>query len=124
MIPFHPFYNSYSYRRYYYPYRPDQVHNLNCYPNINKSNFNNNNDNKNNNNTTYNQNKKHNDSKNNLSFINIDKSADIDEENFFDFFGIKLSFDDLLILALLFFLYKEETKDPYLYISLILLLLS
>lgn len=49
---------------------------------------------------------------------------DDNSENFFDFFGLKLAFDDLLILAVLFFLYKEETKDPYLYISLLLLLLS
>ena len=31
----------------------------------------------------------------------------------FDFLGIKLASDDLLILALLFFLYKEDVKDPY-----------
>ena len=51
-------------------------------------------------------------------------TCDNNDENFFDFFGLKLAFDDLLILAVLFFLYKEETKDPYLYISLLLLLLS
>ncbi len=45
-------------------------------------------------------------------------------EECFDFFGLKLHFDDLLIIALLFFLYQEEVKDPYLYIALILLLLS
>ena len=42
----------------------------------------------------------------------------------FEIFGIKLHFDDLLIIALLFFLYQEDVKDTYLYIALILLLLS
>lgn len=45
-------------------------------------------------------------------------------EECFEIFGIKLYFDDLLIIALLFFLYQEEVKDSYLYIALILLLLS
>lgn len=47
-----------------------------------------------------------------------------DEEQYFEIFGIKLHFDDLLIIALLFFLYQEDVKDTYLYIALILLLLS
>lgn len=47
-----------------------------------------------------------------------------DYEQFFEIFGIKLYFDDLLILALLFFLYKEEVKDSYLYIVLFLLLFN
>lgn len=51
--------------------------------------------------------------------------CNIDEEQeCFEIFGLKLYFDDLLIIALLFFLYQEEVKDSYLYISLILLLLS
>lgn len=45
-------------------------------------------------------------------------------EQFFEVFGIKLYFDDLLILALLFFLYKEDSHDDYLYIILIMLLLG
>lgn len=45
-------------------------------------------------------------------------------EQYFEIFGIKLFFDDLLILALLFFLYKEEVKDNYLYIVLFMLLLN
>lgn len=47
-----------------------------------------------------------------------------DDEEFFEIFGLKLYFDDLLIIALLFFLYQEDVKDTYLYIALILLLLS
>ena len=47
-----------------------------------------------------------------------------DENVWFDLFGIKLYFDDVLILSLLFFLYKEEVKDEGLFLSLILLLIS
>ena len=46
------------------------------------------------------------------------------EDNCFDFLGIKLHSDDLLIIFLLFILYNEDVKDTYLYIALILLLLS
>ena len=42
----------------------------------------------------------------------------------FDLFGIKLYFDDVLILSLLFFLYKEEVKDEGLFLALLLLLIS
>lgn len=43
---------------------------------------------------------------------------------FFELFGFKIYLDDLIILAMLFFLYKEETSDPYIFIALILLLLG
>lgn len=42
----------------------------------------------------------------------------------FDLFGIKLYFDDVLIVSLLFFLYKEEVKDEGLFLALVLLLIS
>ena len=42
----------------------------------------------------------------------------------FEFFGIKLFFDDILIISLIFFLYNEGVKDQNLFIALILLLLS
>ena len=42
----------------------------------------------------------------------------------FEIFGIKLFFDDILLICLIFFLYNEGVKDKYLFISLILLLLS
>lgn len=54
---------------------------------------------------------------------NIENSQSETEECF-EILGLKLHFDDLLIIALLFFLYQEEVKDTYLYIALILLLLS
>lgn len=62
---------------------------------------------------------------NNLN--NLDTTTDNIEYNStecFEIFGLKLHFDDLLIIALLFFLYQEDVKDTYLYIALILLLLS
>jgi len=69
-------------------------------------------------NYTINQTTKENDNKND------NENNDIGYNQFFEIFGIKLYFDDLLILALLFFLYKEEVKDSYLYIILFMLLLS
>ena len=42
----------------------------------------------------------------------------------FDLFGIKLYFDDVLILSLLFFLYQEEVKDEGLFLALVMLLIS
>lgn len=55
---------------------------------------------------------------------NNNTSIDNDFDKCFEIFGIKLYFDDLLILGLLFFLYQEEVKDTYLYMALILLLIS
>lgn len=42
----------------------------------------------------------------------------------FDLFGIKLYFDDVLILSLLFFLYREQVKDEGLFLALVMLLIS
>ena len=47
-----------------------------------------------------------------------------DDNVWFDLFGIKLYFDDVLILSLLFFLYKEDVKDEGLFLALVLLLIS
>ena len=55
---------------------------------------------------------------------NTKQNKETEAEECFEIFGIKLYFDDLLLVALLFFLYQEEVKDTYLYIALILLLLS
>lgn len=51
-------------------------------------------------------------------------SSDSCEQAIFEIFGIKLYLDDLIILGILFFLYKEEVKDDMLYIILFLLLIS
>jgi len=61
------------------------------------------------------------------NFNNLDTTTANIEYNsteYFEIFGLKLHFDDLLIITLLFFLYQEDVKDTYLYIALILLLLS
>ena len=42
----------------------------------------------------------------------------------FEIFGIKLCSDDILLICLIFFLYNEGVKDEFLFIALILLLLS
>ncbi len=52
---------------------------------------------------------------------NIKKSND---NIMFELFGISLYFDDVLLICLIFFLYNEGVKDKYLFIALILLLLS
>ena len=46
------------------------------------------------------------------------------ESPIFEIFGISLYFDDILIICLLFFLFQEGVDDEWLYIALILLLLS
>lgn len=48
----------------------------------------------------------------------------LNDDAIFDLFGIKLHFDDILLICLIFFLYNEGVKDEMLFISLILLLLS
>ena len=45
-------------------------------------------------------------------------------EAFFEILGLKLFFDDVLILCIIYFLYTEKTKNEELFICLILLLLS
>lgn len=47
-----------------------------------------------------------------------------DEDILFEIFGIKLYSDDILLMGLLFFLYTEKVDDQYLFIALIMLLLS
>lgn len=51
---------------------------------------------------------------------------DVKDNNdmFFELFGIKLHYDDILLISLIFFLYNEGVEDKELFISLILLLLS
>ena len=48
----------------------------------------------------------------------------IDDDGIIDIFGFKLHTDDILILLIIFILYKEDVKDKFLFIALILLLLS
>lgn len=97
------------------------------------------------NNYTYNRQTKNQPIQNNNYDNNINKNADFrsikgqtindntkeeqnfnfrSSNNFIDLFGIKLASDDLIILALLFFLYNEKVDDSFLFIALIMLLLS
>lgn len=47
-----------------------------------------------------------------------------DNIDYFEIFGLKLYFDDILLICIIFFLYNEGVKDQGLFIALILLLLS
>lgn len=83
------------------------------------------------NNIKYNLSKNSNEfEKNNLNKINLDNKknnsnkTDNSSNYFFELFGLKLYFDDILLICLIFFLYQEGVKDDELFISLILLLLS
>ena len=53
-----------------------------------------------------------------------DFDNDSDNLDFFEIFGLKLYFDDILLICIIFFLYNEGVKDQGLFIALILLLLS
>lgn len=52
------------------------------------------------------------------------ESSKESSEPFFEIFGFKLYFDDILIICILLFLYNEEVHDDELFICLILLLLT
>ena len=83
--------------------------------NVNQNNFSSSDYNKNSvNQNDYNENRtnKKNNSKSN------------NDNYFFELFGLKLYFDDVLLICLIFFLYDEGVRDNELFISLILLLLS
>ena len=70
------------------------------------------------------------------SLQNININSSVSHENkknnsksnydnyFFELFGLKLYFDDIILISLLFFLYEEGVKDNELFFSLVLLLLS
>lgn len=63
--------------------------------------------------------------KNNSSKCKEDKKVDNkSDDTLFEIFGLKLHSDDVLLMGLLFFLYNEKVDDQYLFIALILLLLS
>lgn len=58
-----------------------------------------------------------------IHFANLFNETNL-EEPILEILGIELYLDDLIILGLLFFLYKEEVHDEMLFLSLILLLLT
>lgn len=70
-------------------------------------------------------NKKNSSRYNSFGPIHFQNPFSMDAENpILEILGIKLYLDDIVILSLLFFLYKEGVKDEMLFLSLILLLLS
>lgn len=52
------------------------------------------------------------------------KNSNRSESSFFEILGLKLYYDDILLICLIFFLYKENVKDNYLLLALVMLLLS
>lgn len=64
---------------------------------------------------------------NNKKIINENLSSKKDDDDtniLFNILGFDIHFDDFLLLSILIFLYKENIKDDYLFITLILLLLN
>ena len=54
-----------------------------------------------------------------------EKEEKVEEQDvLFDIFGVQLHSDDILLLCLIFFLYQEGVKDEFLFMALVLLLLS
>lgn len=117
------FYNNY-YSNYYN--RPYANYSNRLSASTEKSNSRNslhNNANKYHNNTQGNSDTLHNNI-DNLDEKNNSKKSDSNSDYFFELFSLKLYFDDILLICLIFFLYQEGVKDDELFISLILLLLS
>ena len=54
----------------------------------------------------------------------MSKNSKDNDDVLFEIFGLKIYFDDVLIICILLFLYQEGIQDEYLFIALILLLLS
>ena len=120
-----PYYNRYSRYGYRYPY----YNNSSSYNSTNNNNSNSNNKPCENNKSYNSKEKSESNSFSKLNKINSNNNStncsDEDTENpMFEIFGIKLFFDDILLIALIFFLYTEGVKDQNLFISLVLLLLS
>ena len=112
MEPF--FYNRNPYN-YYFPnrarYVPNRAYGYNNYVNNNRTNSNVHEE------KHSNDNNRNKEPKPEARNIKTDKPI-------FEIFGIKLFFDDILLVSLIFFLYNEGVKDESLFIALILLLLS
>lgn len=149
LFPLFPFgYKRYSPYYTYYNMRQNNINSSNCtiaksyisstpanFSFINNSNNNNNlscNQNENNNinnntNINYDHSKNHKKSSKYNHFANINFNSlfgsDL-EHPIIEILGIQLYLDDLIILGLLFFLYKEDVHDEILFGILLLLLLS
>lgn len=106
----YPYFNNYYRYNFTRNYKTNQINN-----NFNKYQ------------ETYNKLNKDNNALNNnitLEYSGSETHGESDSEQVFEIFGIKLYFDDVLLIALLILLYNEGVKDYSLFISLILLLIS
>ena len=125
-----PYYNGYYNNFYHNPqnYNKNPVNHHQNYPNSNinqKDYYKHSQKNKyksSTNSENSNKNKKKSSKYNSFGPINF--QIDNLEEPIVEILGIELYLDDIIILVLLYFLYKEEVKDETLFISLILLLIA
>ena len=114
-FPFYPHFPTKSYRGY-----PQSIHSTHIKKQHNSSKFNNAN--------SFNNKKSTN--ANNFCYEQVDNNSVMEStlaknpDLCFEILGIKLYSDDVLLLCLIFFLYKEGVQDEYLFIALIMLLLS
>lgn len=58
------------------------------------------------------------------NFFQLDKIIPLDGDGCLEIMGYKLHTDDLLIIALMLFLYSQKISDKYIFIALLLLLFS
>lgn len=123
-FPFIPFYNNYY--NHFYPHYYKKSGNIKNTPIIEENNPDIIEKNKLKNAEKQNKDKQKRSVKYN-SFANINLSALLDSDlntPIIEILGIKLYLDDLIIIGLLFFLYKEDVQDEILFGILLLLLLS
>lgn len=116
--PFMPRNNYNSYNNYYNPY-----YNRNfSYPYYSKKNVQQNSPNKSfagKSSSSINSNQA-----SSIKVKSVEEENKNEENSFFEILGMKLYFDDILLICLILFLYNEEVKDYSLFLSLILLLMS
>lgn len=60
----------------------------------------------------------------NKNFQNNFNNNSQDYSPLFNILGFNLYFDDILLLCIIFFLYNEHVNEPYLFLTLVLLLLN
>lgn len=58
------------------------------------------------------------------NFLQFNNIIPLDGDGYIDIFGYRFRSDDLLIFAIMAFLYSQKVSDKYLFIALILLLLN
>jgi hypothetical protein len=73
------------------------------------------------NNNSYDNTDFENQNSSNLNDLTFSQDSDVP---IFNLFGLQLYYDDILLVCLIFFLYTEGIKDDFLFIVLVLLLIS